>query len=265
MREMIMCENSSGSANNSSYDVPSTSTGITGTSSSVYRVIEQDSDEEAPPTNVCTENNSNLEDNFVDIIPTPLNGSHDMYINMIEMPNNINNSNAITMNGNNNNNSNNVVTLRNEDYTSTSSAGHSHSVKCDSGGEDDEYSAEFASYINENGYSNDTNRNNNNNSSYSDSDQDYNYTPVKKRRRNHSEIDSGFATGSCSSNNSYAKRSLRSNSSVTRTTIATSYNNNNNNNDHSSDDDCHYEKFKKRVKKARVNIRKQIGGDSDSN
>ncbi|KRT82667.1 hypothetical protein AMK59_4186, partial [Oryctes borbonicus] len=241
MREM--CEVANSGANSSCFDVPSTSTGITGTATSVYRVIEQDSDEEISPGNACNENGSNLENNFVDIIPTPLNGSHDMYINMLDMPNNNNINNNSTNNNNNgssnnnivngsNNNNNNVLTLRNDDLA----------LRNDYDTDAESFNNEF-NYVNENGYSH---KESNELSSCSDSDPNYGYTPIKKRRRNHSEIDSGFATGSCSSNNnSYAKRSLRNNSascSVGRsTTIGGGYGN-----DHSSDDDCHYEKFKKR-------------------
>lgn len=70
--------------------------------------------------------------------------------------------------------------------------------------------------------------------------------------------DSGYSGGSgpCSSNgNSYSLRNRRSNC-----------NNNGYSNGHSSDEEYYsYVSFKKRVKKAKLNIRKHIGADSDSN
>lgn len=79
LKEIFECSNSS-------FDAPSTSTGITGSSSAVFRVVEQDSDEDVPPT-VCTENDNNVESNLINILPTPLNGTHDLYINVLEMNN----------------------------------------------------------------------------------------------------------------------------------------------------------------------------------
>lgn len=54
------------------------------------------------------ENNNASEDNLVNILPTPLNGTHDMYINVLEMSS-----------GNTNGN---VVTIRNEEYAHASTS-----------------------------------------------------------------------------------------------------------------------------------------------
>ncbi|XP_044263338.1 DDB1- and CUL4-associated factor 5 isoform X2 [Tribolium madens] len=199
-------------ASNNSFDAPSTSTGITSSSNSVFRVIEQDSDEDVPPNN-CTENGNSEENNFVNILPTPLNGTHDMYINVLEMS------------------SANVVTVRNEgaEEASTSNGPPACSVR-----------GAFAAYETE-----------------SDSDySEFDYrTPVKKRRV--SASDSGCGTGPCSSTSPYPIRGSRNHQECSSNDLY--------NNERDSEDEFNYEKFKKRVSKARINIRKQIGGESDSN
>lgn len=257
-----ICENS---VSNSSIDAPSTSTGITGSSNSVFRVIEQDSDEDFPP-NSCLESRSNSEENFVNILPTPLNGTHDMCLNALD----------ITNHGSNGN----VVALRNEDYmnpehASTSNATNNingkHSVmahgschQSDDGpcidgfsNSDDIYINDAYEYVNSDTFVNGNSYINDSDSS----DCEYDYTPVKKKcSSDMSTPDSGFATGPCSSGSTYAIRSSRSHLPCSSRSINGSYNG------HSSDDtDYPYEKIRKRAKKARLNIRKQIGGDSDSN
>ena len=235
---------SESSASNNSLDVPSTSTGITGTSASVYRIIEQDSDDEAPVAlNNCIENRNTSESNFINIIPTPLNGSHDMFINMMEMA-----TESTSDNGN-------MVTLRNDDYEASASTSNNCVVPSAHVDSDEEYN--FENYLNT--YLND--------SSCGDSGPECETTPVKRKRVSN-EVDSGFATGSCSSNGRARRRVLLSrnvSSSTTTTTTSGGTANGNTYNDYSSDDDCRYEKFRRRVKKARINIRKQIGGDSESN
>ncbi|KAJ8941914.1 hypothetical protein NQ318_013247 [Aromia moschata] len=75
---------------NHTLDAPSTSTGITNSNGVVYRVIEQDSDEEGQgqiATELCDENHVVEEDILVNILPTPLNGTHDMFVNVLEMAN----------------------------------------------------------------------------------------------------------------------------------------------------------------------------------
>ncbi|RZC41940.1 DDB1- and CUL4-associated factor 5 [Asbolus verrucosus] len=156
-------------ASNNSFDAPSTSTGITSSNNSVFRVIEQDSDEDVPPNN-CTENGGSEENNFVNILPTPLNGTHDIE---------------------------------------------------------------------------------------SDTDYEFDYrTPVKKRRTV-SASDSGCGTGPCSSTSPYPIRNSRNHQECSSNDLY--------NNGRDSEEEFNYEKFKKRVNKARMNIRKQIGVDSDSN
>lgn len=166
-----------------------------------------------------------------------------MYINVLEVSNGANG---------------NVVTLRNEDYTSsrpsTSSANSSssHSMypvnNCASYTNEADFHNSLEAYINgcrsSPAYASD-----------SDSNCEYHFTPVKKTRAEISEIDSGFATGPCSS----SSVNKRNHPSCSTRASNGAYN------DRTSDDEYGYESFKKRVKKARMNIRKQICGDSDSN
>ncbi|XP_068896111.1 uncharacterized protein [Tenebrio molitor] len=248
------------STSNNSFDAPSTSTGITSSNNSVFRVIEQDSDEDVPPNN-CIENGGSEENNFVNILPTPLNGTHDMYINVLEMTNN--NSNA------------NVVTVRNEEYEEASTSNRSNSAilphECGSGGYMHMFENGFASTSNDNAnctgvrrascsvdnYVQNDSYNGYGNESESDTDYEYDYrTPVKKRRTV-SASDSGCGTGPCSSTSPYPIRHTRNHQECSSNDLY--------NNQRDSEDEFNYEKFKKRVSKARMNIRKQIGVDSDSN
>lgn len=76
------------SEQSSSLDAPSTSTGITSSKSNLYRVIEQDSDEEPRNGTESHEEDDNPEENnFISILPTPLNGTRDLYINVLEVDN----------------------------------------------------------------------------------------------------------------------------------------------------------------------------------
>lgn len=93
LKEIFECSNSS-------FDAPSTSTGITGSSSAVFRVVEQDSDDDVPPA-VCTENHNNMENNLINILPTPLNGTHDLYINVLEMNNGATGTDCLLFSSNN--------------------------------------------------------------------------------------------------------------------------------------------------------------------
>lgn len=249
---------------NNSFDAPSTSTGITGSSSSVFRVIEQDSDDDVPP-NVCTERPDNLENNLVNILPTPLNGTHDLYINVLEM----NNSSAGT----------NVVTIRNEDYGRASTSNgvstrwqveHAASTSATTNGNRSNNGCDYEAHCSASTGSLALRKNLFNdehtaedsfpNTTYlseSESDYEFNYqtpSPSRKRRYSASVTDSGCGSGPCSSNGSYSLRNRRNYVSC-----------NNGYNGHSSDDDYAYVSFKKRVKKAKLNIRKHIGADSDSN
>ncbi|XP_018328592.1 DDB1- and CUL4-associated factor 5 isoform X2 [Agrilus planipennis] len=204
-------------SSNSCIDVPSTSTGITGSSNSVFRVIEQDSDEDVT-SNHCLESPANSEENFVNILPTPLNGTHDLCLNSLDMTNG-------------------TADIHQERQRSTGTARRRKESN-----EDDFY---LDSYVCED--------------SSDSSECDYDYTPVKKNRvnnpRNLGTPDSGFATGACSSGSGYAvsKNNVPCSSRSYR-------------NGHSSEDGQYpYEQFKKRVKKARMNMRKKVGVDSDSN
>ncbi|KAL3286132.1 hypothetical protein HHI36_000644 [Cryptolaemus montrouzieri] len=235
-----ICDNA-----NNSLDAPSTSTGITSSHNSLFRVIEQDSEEEIPP-NGCIENGNAEEGNLVNILPTPINGTHDMFINVLEMTTNI-------MNGDSGSTRDDASFTRAS--TSRQNRHRYDSAVCIDGGSEHATSSNGASSgfprssfngsyppMNVNGTNTD-----------SDSDYDCNYvTPVKKRRTI-SASDSGFGTGPCSSMGSFAK-----NSRVHQECS-------NNNASCSSEDELNYEKFRKRVKKARINIRKQIAADSDSN
>ncbi|KAK4884518.1 hypothetical protein RN001_000789 [Aquatica leii] len=246
-----ICENS---VSSSSIDGPSTSTGIT-SSATVFRVVEQDSDEDIP-LNRCLENTTNSEENFVNILPTPLNGTHDMCLNTLEI--------------NDHNNNGNVVALRNEDYIrveapSTSSLNNDtktsviihNSCQNEEGPCLEKFTNEDAyefvnseSYLNSNTYINDSDS----------SECEYDCTPIKKRNSEISTPDSGFVTGPCSSSSGYTIHSSKSHKPCSSRSVNNSYN------EISSDDpDYPYEKFRKRAKKARLNVRKKICGDSDSN
>lgn len=262
LKEIFDC-----STSNNSFDAPSTSTGITGSSNSVFRVIEQDSDDDAPP-DVCAENPNNLENNLINILPTPLNGTHDLYINVLEMSNGSPGTN--------------VVTIRNEEYgrastsngitrweadhaltSSTNSRTQMRSSNCDY---EQQCSTSNGSLtkrkncLNSEHLTQSCTTENSLHATYlseSESDYEFNYrtpSPGRKRRSSVSVTDSGCGSGPCSSSGSYSLRNPRNYTSC-----------NNGFNNHSSDDDYAYASFKKRVKKAKLNIRKHIGADSDSN
>lgn len=186
---------------NESLDVPSTSTGITASSSSLYhRIYEEESDEEQQPP--ATEQSS--EQQLINILPTPLNGTHDMYINILQVP-------VQTRN--------NVITVRNE------------SVNYENYGRDSETSDDEIQERTPNG-------------KYGTVD---NYTP-----------DSGISSRPCSTTGS--------NNSVYNMPCTSGMNRHNRDLDDNSDDpDWGYETFKKRLKKARMNLRNNINCDSDSN
>lgn len=232
-RQSLLHEICDSNTSNNSFDAPSTSTGITGSSNSVFRIIEQDSDEDVP-TLECTESQSNLEENLVNILPTPLNGTQDMYINALEITNG------------------NVVTVRNEEYVNATSSNRSFDegrASTSSNGvcrySEGPSNGKIKDYVNNSSYLH---------SSESDSEYEYNYhtpSPNKKRRSSLNVPDSGCASGPCSSNGSYSRKSARNSG------CSTSFNNDN--------DDDYNVTFKKRVKKAKLNIRKHIGADSDSN
>ncbi|XP_022909763.1 DDB1- and CUL4-associated factor 5 [Onthophagus taurus] len=222
-------ENHQNPSPSSSLDVPSTSTGITETthhSSVVFRVIDQDSDEEST-LNGCTETNDNIENNLVDVIPTPLNGSRGrIYINMVQ----------VTNGGSATNPSNGNI----EQHASTSTL----QQDCDDGINNNNNTS-----VNKDNYESD--------SSMSDSDRNHRCTTSVRRKRKFHQNDVVSINNNASSSGR-TKRTLRSNTMASSSNI--------NYNENSSEDECRkQDKFKKRIKKSRVNYRKQIGGDSDSN
>lgn len=70
-----------------SLDTPSTSTGITNSKNTLYRVIDQDSDEEPRNGTEARDDNNEEGNNFISILPTPLNGTRDIFINVLEVDN----------------------------------------------------------------------------------------------------------------------------------------------------------------------------------
>lgn len=157
----------------------------------------------------------------------------------------------------------NVVTVRNEDYNQAStshssreffnvdvfaSSSNNSNLNCVSASRDNcsvgdlLQTDSFNTYFNEH-----------------DSDTDYEYdyhTPVKKRRTV-SASDSGCGTGPCSTNSPYSIRNPRNHQECSS--------NDRYSNERDPDNEYHYESIKKRIKDARMNLSKQIGGDSDSN
>lgn len=239
---------------NGSLDAPSTSTGITDSSSSSYPLLVEDFDDDPAP-NVCTENHNNPQNNLINILPTPLNGAHDLLVNVLDM--------------NNGNTSTNVVTVRNEDYTPASTSANvttrwqtnhaaSSSTTSDTYVQNNNYSYEEQcsastvrrNHIDPENYAAEvdnpitfTNGTNGNENPY-----EFNYrTPSPNMRRQCSDgaTDSGFQSGSYSLrkrknlyyDNGYCKNS--------------------------PDKDLERPVFNQRVKSAKMNIRKRIH-DSDS-
>ncbi|KAK9875394.1 hypothetical protein WA026_007789 [Henosepilachna vigintioctopunctata] len=227
---------------NNSLDGPSTSTGITGSHNSLFRVIEQDSEEDAPPTG-CVENGNEGEENLVNILPTPINGTHDMFINVLEMTRNVINggdSGATREDG------------AGRPSTSRQNRHRYDSAVCIDGGSERAASSNGVTRFPRSSFNGSypplaVNGNN------TDSDSDYAcgyVTPIKKRRTI-SASDSGFGTGSCST---VKTRDHHNHQQECSNSVSCS-----------SEDELNYEKFRKRVKKARLNLRKEIAADSDSN
>lgn len=221
-----LCDNFS-----SSIDTPSTSTGITSSNNNLFRVIEQDSEDEIP-SNGCTETTFQ-EENLLNILPMPINGSQDL-------------------------------TTYSEDISEST---REDAISSPSTSQQNRYRYDSAVCID--GGSDRTSSNNDATSSFprssfngsypprnvnfdSDSDCDINYvTPVKKKCVV-SDLDSGCATGLSSSMNSYEKNSSSHQVCSDDTSC-------------SSDDELKYERFRKKAKKNRINnIRKKLN-ESDSN
>ncbi|XP_060521769.1 DDB1- and CUL4-associated factor 5 isoform X2 [Cylas formicarius] len=222
------------SNSNTLLDGPSTSTGIT-SSNAVFRVTDQDSEEEISlPNGNHESNNTAEEDNLINILPTPLNGTQDKYISALEMSNG--NSNRST---------------RNEISSRASTSGTTQETLQIV---DRKYLDGCAS-TSGGGPVNGTNRSVVLSATDSETDFEYDYHTPTKKRRTISASDSGCATGPCSSSSAYSIRNLRNHQECSTTL----------NNTPSSDEELKYEKFRKRVKKAKVNFRNHIGADSDSN
>lgn len=200
--------------------MPSTSTGITASSSSVYRIYEQDSDEEqqqqqsSAATAVAAANTNGSPDQpLINILPTPLNGTHDMYINILQVP--VQNRN------------NNVITVRNETSVNyETSSNFTRDSESSSGEMEDVANTPNGKY-----------------------DGCNNCTP-----------DSGISSRPCSTAGSM--------NSVYNMPCSSGMGNRRSRHidDNSDDPDWGYETFKKRLKRARLNLRNNINhGDSDSN
>lgn len=205
--------------------MPSTSTGITASTSSLYRIYEQDSDEEIqqqqqpPPPPASPPTNPTAEQPLINILPTPLNGTHDMYINILQIP--ISSTN---------NRSNNVITVRNESVTNydnneTTNNSYNRDSDSDSAAEIDGPSTS----VTPNGKYNNLGT----------------YTP-----------DSGISSRPCSTSGSNTSMPCSSGLNNRLRHLE----------DNSDDPDWRLETFKKRLKRARLNLRNNINhGDSDSN
>lgn len=217
-------------------DAPSTSTGITSSSGSVFRVVEQDSDEEVSLNGACLESRSNSEEeSLVNILPTPLNGTHDLCLDSLFMPSS--NSNG------------NVVAIRNQ-YTRNehnNSVSDSSNVLCQNLNNYNDMDPCLYLF----------------NEDSTDDSSDCDYTPPKKIRSNETTLshESSLKSGQCSSGSGYMLRNTKNHLARSSNSISANLNG------HSSDDNDYQleETFRRRSKKPRLNIRKRIGQDSDSN
>lgn len=242
---------------NNTIDAPSTSTGITSSSnSSHYRIIEQDSDDEI----INNHNSDTIErngdgNNFVNILPTPLNGLHDKCLNVLEITNNENETR--------NESSQNYFNftqhfMENNPYRSSISVDRPSTSRHRPTSEI--LRNNFYNIVDTATETTLTVKKTISNDYYSETDSELEYdycTPVKKKHLiSGGGTDSGCGTGPSSS-------TLKNHHQECST-----YNNNINNDKSSDEEDYNnennYEKFK-RYKKARLNIRKRIVNDSDSN
>lgn len=230
-----MCDNF-----NSSIDTPSTSTGITSSHNNLFRVIEQDSEEDIPP-NGCVENSIVPEENLVNILPTPINGTQDMFVHTLTTYSNDNSGST------RDNSVSSPSTSRQNRYRYDSAV-------CIDGGLDRASSSSDATSSFPRSTFNGSYPPLEINADNSDSDSDIDYVTPPKKRCTISDLDSGFATGPSSSMNSYEKNSSSHQECSDDVTSC------------SSDDELKYERFRKRLKKNKINnIRRRITEDSDSN
>ncbi|KAG5882587.1 hypothetical protein JTB14_030136 [Gonioctena quinquepunctata] len=202
-----------------SVDTPSTSTGITNSERSLFRLIEQDSDDETRNLNEPEPSDVVEENNFVNILPTPLNGTRDVLINVLEVTEGESSRN-----------------LRSSTSSSRAQPVEENLHVPDHPTEPDV----------------DNNRDDGFSES-SDSDFEYLHTP---KRRCVSVSDSGCGTGPSSSASACSTKSARPRQECS----------NNGHTPESPDVECRYRKYRNRwMRKARRNIRKKIGADSDEN
>lgn len=242
-------------------DTPSTSTGITSSNSSMYRLeMDQDSEEEAlqsPQEELQEELRSNDEENLVNILPTPLNGTQEHVFSGLDMPaansnGQVSNGRGGTTNGTTSSSRNHHQELNNGASTSrgTGSSRKRKSIPAAIKTVDENSPSTSSA----NGYWLQDAPTTTTTSSDEDYEFDYHQTPTKKRK-NDDFTDSGCGTGP-SSSKSRPKVSF----SVKKTTP-----HGGRQKDCSSDEEVRKERFRKRVRKARVNFRKNVCADSDSN
>lgn len=252
-------------------DTPSTSTGITSSSSAVFRVLDQDSDEEAlnsPPNGLPEENHlsDHEEENLVNILPTPLNGTQEHVFSSLEMPSTSIQqavSNGQLTNGTSSSNGN-VVTIRNSDEYNNEASTSRGSSECHNRKRktaanstpksnyfsDSDEDCPSTSAANGNGVPGGL-------SSSTDSEYGYDYYTPPKKRRAASYSDSGCGTGPSSTKSKFMEKYVCFNKAPEMAGGSQ--------NGYSSEEEHRNERFRKRVRKARVNIRNRVGADSDSN
>ncbi|KAF7266740.1 hypothetical protein GWI33_019961 [Rhynchophorus ferrugineus] len=233
-------------------DTPSTSTGITNSNSSMYRVLEQDSDEEAlqsPIEQEDDEEQSPEVENLVNILPTPLNGTQEHVFNGIEMSGNGQTSNTRSS-------SNGVGSYRNsrQEFNNGASTSRGTVQNClkrkmppghlKSSGDS------LPSTSSANGHWSVPQEP----CTTSSSDEDYEFdyrTPTKKLRVGDQSADSGCGTGPSSSKRSRGVYFVKKLAHTPK--------------EFSSDEEVRTEKFRKRVRKTQLNLRRNMCADSDSN
>ncbi|CAG9762135.1 unnamed protein product [Ceutorhynchus assimilis] len=231
---------------NAVLDMPSTSTGITSSNSLVYTMFNQDSDDEAlnlslnEPENVSSNNDEEEEEvNLVNILPTPLNGTQEHIINNLEIMSNVD---IPISNGSS---SSNETATNDYNNGASTSAGSSGSYKTPYPNDSEEDSPSTSP---ENGYSTSTS--------------EFECATPPKKRRNLSQSDSGCGTGpSSTKSRRFMEKYVCFNARKTPETVpGTSQNG------HTSDEENRNERFRKKIRKVRLNLRNRVcSNDSDSN
>ncbi|XP_050312634.1 DDB1- and CUL4-associated factor 5 [Anthonomus grandis grandis] len=252
-------------------DVPSTSTGITTTSSrpTVYRVIDQDSEDEAVSlvrNGLDSDSSDNENGNLVNILPTPLNGTHENVINNLEVPNASREVIAAPSREVLSSSSNGVVRNSEQEFNNGASTSRgtttavlpkkrralkreyflkSRPASCSDSDEDEG---------SQNGHVSCT--------TSTDSENEFDHgTPPPNKKRSLSYSDSGCGTGPSSTKSSrFMNKYVRFNR-----TQEEEEGEEEEDGGQSSEEDERREEFRKRVRKARVNLRRRTYADSDSN